>query len=113
MMIYKTIELLSRRADKMKTEIMYEVASAHAAGIELVRFNIAKGEEDSTYRRALSSATKILKDMKQSDTIRFFATHASLAQMNTEASFLINKYPDIFDTVPEETDEYGFIYVRV
>lgn len=112
-MIYRIIQLRSRLYDDIKTEVMYEVASAHAAGCELIRLNITKDEELGYHKRAMTSLIKCLKTMKGSGMIQFFATLDSFEQGNTEAQFLINKYPDIFEALPKESDTECFVYVRV
>ena len=111
-MVYKTFVLRSTTAQKAKTEIMYEVASAHAAGTELLRINITKDDAIS-YKRIHNSVVKILKEMKGSSLIQFYATQDTFAEIGTEAQFLFNKYPDIFENIPKENDGLGFIYVRV
>jgi hypothetical protein len=110
-MKYRELNLKSVSADKLKTEIMYEVASAHIAGIELLRFNIDK-TEDGQYKKVFSAITRILKVMKADGAIQFFATPALIEASSTEAQFLFNKYPQYFSEVPTETQAQSFVYVR-
>ena len=110
-MKYREFNLKSTSADKLKTEIMYEVASAHIAGIELLRFNIDKSDEGQ-YKKSFSATLRILKAMKADGVIQFFATPSSIEALSTEAQFLFNKYPEYFSEVPTETEERSFIYVR-
>ncbi len=111
-MKYKEILLRSKSIDKIKTEIMYEVASAHIAGIELVRFTISKSESEAHYKKIFSAMTRVLKAMKAEGAIQFFATPALLEYSSTEAEFLLNKYPEQFEPMPEESESESFIYVR-
>ena len=111
-MKYKEIRLRSMSADKIKTERMYEVATAHISGVELLRFNIDKSETDTQYKKIFSAAIKVLKAMKSDGAIQFFATPALLESASTEAQFLLNKYPEQFEPMPNESESEGFIYVR-
>ena len=90
---------------------MYEVASAHAAGVELLRINIKK-DDAAGYKRATTALLKCLRSLKSSGMIQFFATAESFNTGSTEAQFLINKYPEQFELTPIESDECGFVYVR-
>ncbi len=111
-MKYREILLRGVSADKIKTEIMYEVAAAHIAGVELLKVNISKGDCDTQYKKTFSALIRILKLMKADGTIQFFATPALLESQSTEAEFLLNKYPEHFEPMPKESDELGFVYIR-
>lgn len=111
-MIYKIIQLNSRLYASIRTEIMYEIASAHVAGIELLRINIKKDEQGVLHKRAMTSLIRCLKSMKSAGTIQFFATAESFEQGSTEAQFLINKYPETFTTLPKESETECFVYIR-
>lgn len=107
-MKYKELNLNSTTADKLKTEIMYEVASAHIAGVELIRFNLDTSDEIQ-YKRAFAATIKILKAMKSDGVIQFFATPALMEASSMEAQFLINKYSEY---LANDTQATGFVYVR-
>jgi hypothetical protein len=50
--------------------------------------------------------------MKESGSIQFFATPKSFALSEREASFLMNKYPEIFENFSPLENEL-FIFVRI
>ena len=107
-MKYKELTLSGTTADKIKTEIMYEVASAHIAGVELIRFDLDTSDEIQ-YKRTFAAVTKILKAMKSDGVIQFFATPASMESYSMEAQFLFNKYSEYLS---DDTQTTGFVYVR-
>jgi hypothetical protein len=108
-MIIKRIDLKSTSNDAVHTEILFEVAAARADGCELVRFDI-KPNEDSNYpiERLYDGVLRVVKSLKQKNLIQFYATGESFVNATTEASFLINKYPDLIET----TGEY-FVYFKL
>lgn len=108
-MIIKRIDLKSTSNDAAHTEIMFEVAAARADGCELVRFDI-KPNDDSNYptSRLYDGVIRVVKSLKQKKLIQFYATGESFSNATTEASFLINKYPDLIETAGEY-----FVYVKV
>ena len=113
-MSYREINLRSASADAVATEIMYEIASCRADGVELIRFNISYGinlEAMNEVKKILSSATRLLKNMKQKGSIQFIATSDSFESGSTESSFLYNKYPELFEgsAVLDAGDNYIFV----
>ena len=115
-MSYKEINLRSNGTDTVATEIMYEIAAARADGVELIRFNISIGEdteESSEMKKIVSSATRLLKNMKQKGLIQFFATEKSFSNGSTEASFLMNKYSDSISLGDNKGGEVSYIYVKI
>ena len=115
-MSYKEINLRSNGTDTVATEIMYEIAAARADGVELVRFNISIGEdteESSEMKKIVSSATRLLKNMKQKGSIQFIATPDSFKSGSMESSFLYNKYPELFENSDIRAEDKNYIFVKL
>ena len=110
--MYKETDLLNETFAGIETEILFQVASERASGVQLLKLNIEKGSDDKRYLRRLSGAVRALKKMKARDAIQFFATPESFEASTQEAQFLINKYPHVFDEVPSLSD-YGFLYIKI
>ena len=110
-MIFKEFTLKSHLPEQMSTEIMYEIASARADRVELLRINIACDNlEDISDKKRFSTLVKLLKDMKKNTKIQFFATEDSFKLSKTEAIFLQNKYPEhLNDRILGER----FVYVKL
>ncbi len=114
-MKYKAINLTGAEPRDLTTETMFELASARAENIELVRFNMALLPEDTgnLVKKNLNAVLKTLKNMKATGQIQFFATQESFKSSSTEAVFLLNKYPDIFENTKDEKDSNTYIYVKI
>ena len=112
-MNYKELELQGRTASALATEIMYEIASARVAGVSLLRLNITKGEDDKLFKRLISTQKRTLRSMKERGSIQFFALPDNFAAFATEAKFLVNKFPDLFEPLPEEREDSTFAYVKI
>ena len=97
--------------DTLLTEIMFEIASCRADGYEVVCLNLHFLCEDapSTATKSKDAVTKGLKGMKQKGLIQFFASNKSFANGATEASFLINKYPELLNDIENHDCEDYFI----
>lgn len=112
-MNYREINLRSLTQQGAATEIMYEIATARADGIDLMRINVFyENEEISDIEKTISSIIKLLKQMKSGGNIHFFATKDSFARTSTEAVFLQNKYPELFSIHPDIADG-SFIYIKL
>ena len=109
-MIYTTLDLLYSDADKIKTEIMFTVATERASGTELIRFNLPPYEDEQTEKRLNSSILRILRAMKERGAIQFFANPENFENSGMESRFLLNKYPEVF-----ENTNLGvrFIFVKI
>lgn len=115
-MSIKTVELKGRDAQSSRTEMLFEIASAKAEGIGLIRFNISSlsGEsEKSSLKRIISALTKELKQMKTKGKLQLYATPASFENGTTEAVFLLNKYPCISDNTEVSSEYESYIYVKI
>ena len=112
-MKYKTIVLESKKRDSILTELRFNVASARVLGTELLRIDIPTGEDPDEMRRIYSASLRILKEMKQDGSIQLYATCASFGAETTEAKYLMNKYPEIFDENNIDRIMQGSIYIKV
>ncbi len=110
-MKYKELNLIGTEPRDLTTELMFELASARVEDTELVRFNIIISEPMA--KKNVSTITKVLKNMKSSGQIQFFATKESFNSSSTEAVFLINKYPELFENIPATTDVNIYFYVKL
>ena len=108
-MKYKTIQLIETDNRSLATELTFELAVARADGVELLKVSLPCGIDD-TYKK-IATLTKLLRGMKDAKKIQFFATHENFRSSSTEAVFLINKYPEIFENMQENEDT--FIYVKL
>lgn len=112
-MNYREINLRSLTQQGAATEIMYEIASARADGVDLMRINVFYEEDNiPEINKTFSSIIKLLKQMKQGGAIHFFATKDSFAHTSTEAIFLQNKYPELFSIQPD-IQGGAFIYIKL
>ena len=110
-MIYKVVNFEGETPNDLKTELMFELASARAEKCELVKLNVA--HSDLTAKKNVSAVLKVLKGMKASGRIQFFATNESFETHSTEAVFLMNKYPDIFTNIPVNAENTTCFYVKL
>ena len=110
-MSYKEINLRSLTSESVVTEIMYEIATARADMVDLIRINSVchMAEEAFDSKKVFSSIIKLLKTMKQNGSIHFFATLDSFNRSTTEAVFLQNKYPELFSVQPSGE----FVYIKL
>ena len=106
----KNIQIKSVEGDTALTEIMFEIASARAEKIELLRLNL--NERAEGYSKLLSFVIRKLKYMKQKGQIQFFALADSFERNSTEAVFLLNKYPEYFENI-QVNEPKGYIYVKI
>ena len=82
----------------LMTELRYNIAAARAEGAELVRFELTT-EEERSRRRRYTSVLFRLRQLKREGIIQFFATEDDFANNTTEAVYLLNKYPELSETV--------------
>ena len=108
-MKYKIIKLREKDSHSLVTEANFEIAAARADGAELIRLETSDFSGDNV--KSLNSLIKLMRSMKETRKIQFFATADSFNSNATEAVFLTNKYPDIFADIPSEYTDY--IYVKL
>lgn len=112
-MSYREINLRASDPDAASTEIMYEIAAGRADSVDLIRFNISLPDASADEKRLFFHAIRLLKNMKQKGTVHFLATREDFSISSTEAVFLQNKYPELFDSLPMENDGSLYIYVKI
>ncbi len=113
-MYFRELTLRAVLPENISTEIMFEIAAARADRTELLRINILNEETtDDSYKKLLSAMKKILKSMKADGRIQFFASEESFKAQTTEAVFLQNKYPDLFDLSKNLGGGKGFVYIKI
>ena len=100
---FKSIELKCENQKNISTELLFEIASARVEKKELIRLTFDAGDKTE------SNIITALKKMKYSGTIQFFATVTDFEQSSTAAVFLLNKYPNIFDSVENSQNRYVYI----
>ena len=112
-MIYEQFELRGRLPSEIETEILFEIASRRAGGAELLRIDIAGSDDEKADFRLVRAVLGLLKNMKMRSSIQFFAFPDNFESMQTEARFLINKYPELFEQSPELGDHVSYVYIKV
>ncbi len=112
-MIYRQIFLNSIASETVETEIIFELASARADGVELLRFDVAKLEDDKAYNKLMRSIKKILRVLKERSMVQFFAMPDNFINSGTESKFLINKYPDVFEEMLTDGDDGMYFYLKI
>lgn len=86
------------------TELVFTIACARADGENLLRFNFLEGDTE----REMKVAQKELKALKRRGAVQLFATFEDFEKADTEAEFLLNKFPTL-----EELDAENFILVKL
>ena len=97
MKIY-SYDLKSGSADQMSTELRYVIATARAAGNELIAIKTDAEKSD----KAKLSMIKLLKSIKSEGKIDFFADKEAFEKNSREASYLINKFSGITEFCSSE-----------
>ena len=98
-MYFREFTLRADLSEQIATEILFELASARVDGIEVLCINIFNEEKEySLPEKHQSTVVKTLKKLKENGKIQLFATGDSFKLQKTEAFFLQNKYPDLFDS---------------
>lgn len=93
-----THTLESKIPAQIATELRFVIASARASGNELISIT-TETDQDGRIHSALQ---KNLKTMKKEGRIDFFAGKEAFSKSTAEASYLINKFPQITELI--ETD---------
>ena len=96
MMSYTEFDVEYMKPDKLVTELRFDVATARAAGFRLVRLTLSPSDA-SVRSRFLTTVARRLSSMKKEGVIQFFATQKSFEERATEATYLLNKYPELAD----------------
>ena len=113
-MNFKEFTLKADLPEQISTEILFEIASARADSLELICINIFN--EDKEYiqpQKQRAAVIKILKNLKADGRIQLFATSDSFKGQKTEAYFLQNKYPEIFNSSPNDFINENKVYIKL
>ncbi len=109
-MIYKEIILKSESQGDLRTELLFNIASERASGVQLLRFFV--NFEDNS-QKIYSSVMRILRSLKSRGAIQLYACREDFENNTREAEYLINKYSEILgDEDDISVPEYS-IYVRL
>ena len=96
-MSFITYDIKSSCKEDLKTEIIYTVKGAYVANQGIVVLRFVADMDWEIWRERI---TKIFKALKRQRMIEFFAQASELESGETmEAVYLLNKYPDITETV--------------
>ena len=95
-MSLKNFDVEYMKPDKLVIELRFDIATARASGARLVRLSLSPSDS-SARGRLLTTAARKLAAMKKEAAIQFFATQRSFAEKTTEATYLLNKYPELAD----------------
>ena len=113
-MNYREFTLRAEMPEQISTEIFFEIASARADGIELLCINIFdEGINYVSPEKHYLAVIKMLKNLKGEGRIQLFATSDSFNKQKTEAYFLQNKYPEIFNTAENKSLDENKVYIRI
>lgn len=91
-MKYKEIDLIGKIQSELYTELLFNIVSERASGVELVKFSIPASAESL---KVISTVKRILKSLKNKGEIQFIADSESFATGSREGEFILNKYSDI------------------
>lgn len=111
--MFKEICLKSETSAALKSEMLFEIASERVSGTEIIRFNIYNRGNDSVFLRLTTAAKKHVRSFKSRGFIQFFATGESFLSNETEAKFLLNKYPELFKENALESEKGFFLYIKL
>ena len=113
-MNYKEFTLRAELPEQISTEILFEIASARADGIELLCINIFNEDKEYTLpKKQQGTVIKLLKNLKGEGRIQLFATSNSFNEHKTEAYFLQNKYPEIFNSSSTDFLDESKVYIKI
>ena len=91
-------------ADEISTEIRFVIASARASGNDLISL---KTKEESLDDKISLALIKNLKAIKKEGRIDFYADKSAFFSGKAEASYLLNKFPEITEYI----DQVGFLLI--
>ena len=97
------------RADSLKTELLFRIATARAENADLIRLDISGSEDDRD--QIFFRVKKILKAEKTAGTVKTYAFPADFEKNTTEADYLLNLYPEIKETV--DKPEFPYIFIKI
>jgi hypothetical protein len=107
-LILNKLIISGEKAREIETEIRFNVASERACGSDIMCFDFGTYDKEENSERAMRVAKRILRTMKLEHIIQAFASVGQLKTLDTDAAYLLNKYPDI-----EIPDQQNLIYVKL
>ncbi len=105
------IKLQYTDADSSDTEIKYSVIGSGLDGAELLLL-MPPDDTAPIQRRVFSQAKRILKDLKQSGKITYFATPDNFLKSDTVAQYVYAMFPNIKESLPEISNSFDFLLVK-
>ena len=112
-MKYKEIFVRSETLAQLKNELLFEIASQRASGVELIRFNVYNKGDATLFLKIINWTKKQMRSFKNRGIIQFFATAESFLGNDTESKYLINKYPELFESIPQGEENSFFVYIKL
>jgi len=80
----------------LHTEILFRIAEAKAKSIQLIEFELLSDKP-----KFISDIIRVLKAAKKKNKIQLYASIDDFVLQTTEAKYLLNKYPNILNDMPE------------
>ncbi len=108
-MEYSIFDLKYDKSSEITTEIMFNVASARAAGAKLIRFNISFNEDPAVTEKRIKHTFKTLRNMKKAGKLECFVTKEDLKGSSTEAAYMYNRFGKHIDVSDEACEEVIYI----
>lgn len=104
--------LRSKTLQTIKNEFLFEIASERFSGTELIRFELENAPEGGAMEKLSLAITRFMRSLKLKGLVQVYATQGSFKINNTEAKYLINKFPEVFSEEGSTESEGYFIYVK-
>lgn len=89
--------------NSQNTELQYFIASARADKADLITLVYGRGMDEDTKIKLEKNILKMLKQIKVSGRLDFFASKENFDSSSTEAKYILNKFPE-YENVVSETD---------
>ena len=83
-------------------ELSYSIASARADKIQLLSLMYDEELPEDKRETLYKCTVKTLKKMKKQGRIDFYVDREGFLKEKTEANYLINRFPNITDSVPHK-----------
>ena len=106
-MNYISAEISSLEKRGINTEILFNIATARNSDKKLIRLNI-KNED---LQKIIKTVNSVLKNAKKGNLIETFVPLSEIAENNTAAIYLLNKFPELSEEKP--TDTHYSIFIKI
>ena len=106
------VKLQYTDTDSADTEIKYSIVSSGLDGAELLLL-IPPEDTAVIQKRIFSQAKRILKDMKQSGKIAYFATPDNFLKSDTVSQYVNAMFPRLKENLPEITTGFDFLLINL